>query len=229
MQGNPRLTPIALEHHSVRQTAVGFKSKGLSLEGVLATPQDVPGPHPALLVCHPHPKLGGNMENPLVTTICRAAADEGVASFRFNFRGVGESEGEFDDGEGEQQDVRSALDLLKRWPGLDGKRLAVVGYSFGASAVLNAIGRLKAARCFALIAPSLSSARAKKTGRDKRPRLFVVGQRDGLVPSVELQRALDDMRSPANLYEVPGADHGLVGHEMSVARRVIEFVNDNLK
>ena len=62
------------------------------------------------------------------------------------------------DGKGEQQDVRSALDLLKRWPGIDGKRLAVVGYSFGASAVLNAIGRLKAARCFALIAPSLSSA-----------------------------------------------------------------------
>ena len=119
--------------------------------------------------------------------------------------------------------------MLKRWPGIDGKRLAVVGYSFGASAVLNAIGRLKAARCFVLIAPSLSSARDEKAGRDRRPRLFVVGQRDGLVPSVQLQRALDDMRSPANLFEVTGADHGLVGHEMSVARRVTEFLKDNLK
>ena len=213
----------------MRQTAIGFKSKGISLEGVLATPQELPEPHPALLVCHPHPMLGGNMENPVVTTICRAAADEGLASFRFNFRGVGESEGQFDEGEGEQQDVRSALDMLRRWPGIDGKRLGVAGYSFGASMVLSSISRLKASRCFALIAPSVSSACGEKAGRDRRPRLFVVGQRDGLVPSVQLQRALDDMRSPANLFEVPGADHGLVGHETAVARRVIEFVKDNLK
>ena len=212
----------------MRQTAIGFKSKGLSLEGVLATPQELPGPHPALLVCHPHPMLGGNMENPVVTAICRAAANEGLASFRFNFRGVGESEGKFDDGEGEQQDVRSALDMLKRWPGIDGKRLGVAGYSFGASVALNSISRLKPARCFAFIAPSISSASGEKAGRDRRPRLFIVGQRDGLVPSVELQRSLDDMRSPANLFEVPGADHGLVGHETSVARRVIDFMKDNL-
>ena len=213
----------------MRQTAIGFKSKGLSLEGVLATPQDLSESYSALLVCHPHPMLGGNMENPVVTTICRAAVAEGIASFRFNFRGVGESEGEFDEGEGEQQDVRSALDVLRRWPGLDGKRIAVAGYSFGASVALNAIGRLKAARCFALIAPSISSASGEKAGRDKRPRLFIVGQRDGLVPSVELQRSLDGMRSPANLFEVPGADHGLVGYETHVARRVIEFVKDNLE
>ena len=213
----------------MRQTAISFKSKGLSLEGVLATPEGIPGPHPAMLVCHPHPMLGGNMENPVVTTICRAAVDEGLASFRFNFRGVGESEGDFDNGEGEQRDVRSALDVLRRWPGLDSKRLAVAGYSFGASVVLNTMGKLKAVRCFALIAPSISSASGEKAGRDKRPRLFVVGQRDGLVPSVELQRSLDGMRSPANLFEVPGADHGLVGHEMAVARRVIEFVKDSLK
>ena len=212
----------------MRQTAIGFKSKGLSLEGVLATPQDVPGPHPAVLVCHPHPMFGGDMENPVVNAICRAAVAEGIASFRFNFRGAGESEGEFSNGPGEREDVRSALNVLKRWPGIDGKRLAVAGYSFGASVVLDGLRDLKAARCFALVAPTISSVRGERAGRDRRPRLFIVGQKDGLVPSVELQRALDGMKSPAQLFEVQDADHGLLGHESTVAEKVVSFVKDDL-
>ena len=172
--------------------------------------------------------FGGDMESPVVTAICKAAVAEGIASFRFNFRGVGESEGEFSNGEGEREDLKSALNMLKRWPGIDRKRLAVAGYSFGASIVLDGLRHLKAAQCFALVAPTISSAKGERAGRDRRPRLFIVGQRDGLVPSVELQRALDGMKSPAQLFEVPGADHGLLGHETTVAEKVAEFVKDNL-
>ena len=212
----------------MRQTAIGFKSKGLSLEGVLASPNDIPGPHPALLVCHPHPLFGGDMESPVVTAICGAAGAEGIASLRFNFRGVGDSEGEFGNGEGEQEDLKSALSVLRRWPGIDGKRIAVAGYSFGASVVLDGFKHCKTAKCFAFVAPTISSAKSEAAGRDRRSRLFIVGQRDGLVPSVELQRVLDDMKSPAQLFEVPEADHGLAGSENIVARRVAEFIKQNL-
>ena len=212
----------------MRQTAIGFKSKGLSLEGVLASPNDIPGPHPALLVCHPHPLFGGDMESPVVTAICGATGAEGIASLRFNFRGVGDSEGEFGNGEGEQEDLKSALSVLRRWPGIDGKRIAVAGYSFGASVVLDGFKHCKTAKCFAFVAPTISSAKSEAAGRDRRSRLFIVGQRDGLVPSVELQRVLDDMKSPAQLFEVPEADHGLAGSENIVARRVAEFIKQNL-
>ena len=210
----------------MRQTAIGFKTKGLSLEGVLTTPQDLPEPLPALLVCHPHPMLGGDIDNPVVVAICRAADDQGMVSFRFNFRGVGESEGEFSNGVGEQEDLKSALNVLRRWPGIDRKRLALVGYSFGASVVLEGLRHYKAASCLALVAPTISSAKGGLIRRDKRPKLFVVGERDGVVPSVELQRALDQIGPPAQFVEVPSADHSLLGSEATVAEKVVAFVKD---
>ena len=173
----------------MRRTAIGFTSQGLKLEGVLSVPEDLSarapgapgvsetsGNLPAILMCHPHPKLGGDMESPVVLAVCGAAAREGIASMRFNFRGVGDSEGAFSDGEGEQKDMEAALSVLRRWPGIDGKRLAVAGYSFGAAVILDGLKLCKPAQSFALIAPPVSSVRRSRIGRDRRPRLFVRGQ-----------------------------------------------------
>ena len=211
----------------MRQTAIGFTSDKLSLEGVLTVPQGVPGPPPALLVCHPHPILGGNMDNPLVTAICGVAESHGMASLRFNFRGVGESQGQFSNGEREQYDLKAALNVLRRWPDIDPKRLALVGYSFGASVVLDGLRHCKAARSLVLIAPPISSVQGSRILKDQRPKLFLVGQRDRIVPSVELQRVLDEVRQPMEFSEVAGTDHGLSGHEDEVAERVVAFVSDN--
>ena len=208
----------------MRQTAIGFKSKGLTLEGILTIPQGVPGPFPALLVCHPHPVLAGNMENPVVTTICHAAGRQGIAALRINFRGVGESEGEFCNGKGEEEDLRAALKVLKVWPDLDRKNMALVGYSFGASVVLGGLKHYGSARSLVLIAPPVSSVQDSRIRRDGRPKLFVVGQQDRIAPSVDLQRVLDEIRPPVEFAEIPGADHTLRTHEEAVAERVIAFV-----
>ena len=106
----------------MRQTAIAFKSGKLTLEGVLTIPQELSGPFGALVVCHPLPSLGGDMDVPVVTAVCRAADRQGLATLRFNFRGVGDSEGEFDSGVGEQEDVRAALDVLRRWAGRETAR-----------------------------------------------------------------------------------------------------------
>ena len=212
----------------MRQAAVGFTSKKLMLEGVLATPQGIPEPFPALVVCHPHPMLSGNMENPVVTAICRAADRQGIASLRFNFRGVGGSEGEFSNGKGEQDDLKSALDVLRGWPGLDGKGLALVGYSFGASVVLGGLRRYGAASSLILIAPPISSVRDSRISKDRRPKLFVVGARDRIVSSLGLQRVLDEIRPPVQLAEISDADHTLGAHEEEVADRVVAFVASSL-
>jgi alpha/beta superfamily hydrolase len=212
----------------MRPTAIGFASKKLTLEGVLTIPQGVSGPFPGLLVCHPHPVLGGNMDHPVVTAICRVADEQGIATLRFNFRGVGDSEGLFSNGSGEKEDAKAALNVLKRWPGLDSKRLAVVGYSFGASVLLDGLTQYKSARSLVLIAPPISAVEKSRIHKDKRPKLFLVGQNDRISPSVELQRVLDEVRAPVQFAEIPNADHSMRSHEQMLAERVGTFVTDTM-
>ena len=212
----------------MRQTAIGFKSEKLSLEGILTTPQGVSEPYPALLVCHPHPVLGGDMDNPVVMAICHAVDEQGFATLRFNFRGVGDSEGEFSNGPGEQKDLGTALNVLRRWPGMNRKQITLVGYSFGASAVLGGLRHYKAARSLVLIAPPISSVRNSRIASDKRPKLFLVGQQDRVCPPVELQSALDAVQQPLQFSEIPAADHSMSAHEHEVAEKVVAFAMESL-
>ena len=213
----------------MRQTAIAFRSKRVTLEGVLAMPQDLPQPYPAIVMCHPHPLLGGNMDNPVVTSVCRAASEAGFASFRFNFRGVEGSEGDFADGESTHEDIKAALNIMRRWQGVDGKRMALCGYSFGAGAILRGLRQFKTARALALIAPPLSTAAESRIVKDKRPKLFLVGNHDRLVSSVELQRTLDGVREPVQFREIEGCDHSLAGREWEVADEVVAFVKHSLQ
>ena len=212
----------------MRQTAINIFSSGLSLEGVLAFPDDPPRRCPAAVVCHPHPALGGTMDNGVVTAICRALASVGIASLRFNFRGVGSSDGEFTNGELEGEDVIGAMDALKHWPGIDGRRLAVAGYSFGAGIALRSSKKLKAAKCLALVAPPNSSLKAKDVRSFSKPMLFVTGERDRISHAVELQRSLDELQINARLYTAPGADHSMSGVEVDLASRIAEFVAESI-
>jgi alpha/beta superfamily hydrolase len=95
----------------MKETRVSFLSGELLLEGILATPQGV-GPFPAVIVCHPHPVYGGSMDNSVVYSLSEALTEASFVSFRFNFRGVGESQGEFGQGIGEQVDVEAAISFV---------------------------------------------------------------------------------------------------------------------
>ena len=213
----------------MRQTAISFfSSKGVSLDGVFTSPEDLPAQSPSVIVCHPHPLLGGKMQHPLVTAVCRAAHQQGIASLRFNFRGVGDSQGEFSNGEQEQDDLKAALDIVKLMPGVHRKRLAVVGYSFGASVILRGMKWLRGAGSFVLIAPPIASVRGSRLMNDRRPKLFIAGQRDRVAPSVELQKILDEVRTPLQFTEVPEADHAFEGREAEVADRVAAFLAETL-
>lgn len=211
----------------MRQTAIGFESKKTALEGILTVPEELPQPYPVLVVCHSHPTLGGNMNNPIISAICSNAGRLGIATFRFNFRGVEGSEGTFTNGDREQDDLKAALDLVRRWPGIDKKRIALAGHSFGAGVILNGLGKYKHAASLTLIAPPISTVQNSRIRKDKRPKLFLVGQNDGIVNSAELQRALDDVREPVQFREIPDTDHSLRGHEQEIADRTVQFVAGN--
>src|SRR5271167_354933 len=92
---------------------VSFRSGDLTLEGLLANPG---GGAPAAIVCHPHPLYGGSMYNNVVDAILEAMWPAGYATLRFNFRGVGGSEGEHDGGRGEVDDALAALAFILAQP-----------------------------------------------------------------------------------------------------------------
>ena len=211
----------------MRLTAIGFESKKLKLEGILTTPDGLPEPYPAILLCHSHPMLSGNMDSPVLTAISNEASAQGIATLRFNFRSVGESEGTFSNGKGEQDDARAAFSVLRKWPTLDSKRLAVAGYSFGAGVVLGGLKHYGRATSLVLIAPPISAVRESRIVNDKRPKLFIVGQNDRVSSSVDLQRVLDKVRQPVQFSEIADADHSLGGKETDVAIRVTQFIMES--
>ena len=212
----------------MQQTALTFKTRGASLEGVLSIPDEADTPVPGVVLGHSHPVLGGSMDQPVMTELTMALSRAGMATLRFNFRGMILSE------EGATKeilgldDMRSALNLLKGWRGIDGKRLALVGYSFGAQVVIQGLRHFKAARALVLISPPLPSLKHADAGppiqRDKRPRLFLVGGKDRLANAEAVRERVASFSERADFDIVPGADHSWKDHEKELARRVTEFL-----
>lgn len=212
----------------MRQTAVTFKANGLSFEGVVSKPDDGPGSAPGVAICHPHPLFGGSMDNNVVLAMASALADQGFTSLRFNFRGVGGSEGQHSNGELEYQEVLGALEVLKAWPGVNGRKLGLVGYSFGAAVILFHSDLQKKAGGFALISPPLRALEKTFLRSNKRPTLVISGDRDKLVQSAQLQPLLDSFPHPPTYQIVAGADHSWLGREVQLAQQVSQFFIEHL-
>lgn len=120
------------------------------LEALVEVPDRFDGRSIAV-VCHPHPLFGGTMQNKVVHMTARALHECGIATLRFNFRGVGASTGQFDDGRGETDDALAACDYaLARWPGAT---LTLAGFSFGAFVAFRVAGLRPAVRLFTIAPP----------------------------------------------------------------------------
>ena len=213
----------------MRQSAVMFKAKGLNFEGVVATPSGLEGPFPGVVICHPHPLFGGNMDNNVVMAVSIALVEEGFATLRFNFRGVGNSEGEHTKGELEHQEVQGALDFLRAWREVDGGTIGLLGYSFGTSVILRSSSAQKRPKAFAFISPPLHALESSTLKKDKRPKFIISGDRDKLIQSEELQPVLESFAHQPDLQIVEGADHFWMGKENQLVQRVSKFFNENLK
>jgi len=135
---------------------------------------------PAVVICHPHPQYGGTMRNKVVYWMGRAFEDLGCSVLRFNFRGVEQSEGEWDEGDGESQDAAAALDWLHtQHPDAP---LWLAGFSFGCLAGLKAAhGDARVERMFA-VAPAVNLWSFDFLDDETRPLRVVAGSADEIVP-----------------------------------------------
>lgn len=194
----------------------------LTLEGAL----DQPDGHAESLVvvCH-HPHYGGDMDNNVVAAVARGLVEAGIGALRFNFRGVGRSSGSHDGGNGEQDDVRAALDYARALP--DVQRVGLGGYSFGAGMAAAAVDDSIAALALVSLPSSMVSRGLEALKAYTHPVLLITGDRDH-VSSPETLAALALELPKAEAHAVPGADHFWRGYEPELADAVREFFIANL-
>jgi uncharacterized protein len=206
--------------------ALRIESEGPTLEALLHLPEGEP-PFPGVVICHPHPRYGGDMYNNVVGALVRAVTGVGAAALRFNFRGVGESEGDYDEGRGEQSDVLAALAALRSQPQVEWDRVAIAGYSFGAYVMLNTMSNRDDVR--AIISVANPTQRGPKVEIHlEPPTLFVVGDRDQYSDG-ELLREYADQIGPAVTVEiVPGVDHFWAGSDDRLTDIVQAFLRHTL-
>jgi alpha/beta superfamily hydrolase len=193
-------------------------SDGLALQAELRVPDE---PWAAAVLAHPHPQHGGNMRSIVPGALFDALPPAGVAALRFNFRGVGGSEGSFGEGAAERLDVVAAIDELAGIT--EGLPLLVAGWSFGADTSL-AVGDERISGWFCAAPPLRFGKVEDMVARyDERPKLLAVPQYDQYRPPDSAREVVADWVN-TRVEVVPGADHFFVGRIERVPPLALDFL-----
>ena len=204
-----------MREKQIQEKQVTFRSGDLTLEGLLARRDSEA---PAAVVCHPHPMYGGSMFNNVVDAILAAMWQLGYSTLRFNFRGVGASEGEHDGGRGERDDAAAAMAFLLSEPGVVNNGAVMAGYSFGAMVAVGAGYEDANVSRIVAVAPPLSMAEARVPAGASKPLLLVSGDHDSYSPVAGLTTLREKIGKSAQLEIIEGADHFFGGSEAELSR-----------
>jgi alpha/beta superfamily hydrolase len=207
----------------MKEEKVFIPSGGIQLEGLLSI-QEAPSFRGGVMCCHPHPQYGGDMSHPVIATALEAAFQEGFSTLRFNFRGVGESEGSYDEGVGERQDVKAVADYFDSRLKSDPPLLILVGYSFGAWAGFPVAVEDKRFEGMVAIAPPLAIYDFGFLKGCKKKKLFIAGDGDSFCPASLLEGWYQQLEEPKSLVFIPGADHFLFFHTRFLIQPLREFL-----
>jgi len=202
-----------------------FPCGDIQLEGELSLPEGKI-PFPIVVICHPHPLYGGNMDNNVVMAISSAFLNQPIAVLRFNFRGVGNSGGKFNGGIGEQDDVKSALDFVSKLPEIDRNRVGLAGYSFGGLMALSVAMGDDRVRQLALVSPALNEKGWAQFKEYNLPKFVIVGDADYMVPFQPFRHLFGNTKQ----YQIiAGADHFWIGTELAVSEKIYRFFCDGFQ
>jgi len=197
------------------------------LEAILKEPRQGPSRGVAL-VLHPHPLGGGTMHNKVVFRAAAALNDAGLTTLRINFRGVGQSTGQHDEGRGELDDVRAALDYLAaQYPG---QRIVLCGFSFGARVGLDSgIADPRVAFLIGIGTP-LEKYDFTFLNACRKPLLLVHGENDEFGDVEELRRLVSELEksTPVQLVVIPGAGHFFDDRLDDLKHAITDWVNKQL-
>lgn len=176
------------------------------------------GSKKAAVIAHPHPLYGGNMHNNVVLTLKEAFLQKGISTLRFNFRGVGLSEGSHGQGIEEQKDIYGALKFLKE---KGNEVIYLAGYSFGARVIVSCKFHDVMPLSLVLISLPVAFMPVDKNDLPDIPSLIITGEVDDIAPYNMLRELFKD-RKNAKLLLIKGADHFYWGKEQELYQSLIE-------
>ena len=201
---------------------VMFPVETIALEGLYSAPTQAS--QIGAVVCHPHPLYGGEMHNNVVSALVQAFQQAGIATLRFNFRGVGRSGGSHDQGNGEVEDVKAAVTYLLSRESVS--TVVVAGYSFGSMVGLRA--GVTDDRVHKLIGVALPMGFGDPSFLLPSPKLklLISGDHDNYCPLPALNEFFAKLVEPKALVTVSGADHFFWGQEGEVAAAATKFLQE---
>jgi uncharacterized protein len=211
-----------MAHETIRE----IQGPAGRLEALLEAPVLSPG-HPvraAVVFGHPLPIEGGTMHTKAVYRATKALARIGCAVLRFNFRGVGSSEGTWDDGPGEIADFRAALDVMvARYPDTE---LWTAGFSFGSWVALTVGATDDRVRVLIGIAPPLDRYDFSVVAKSTKPKFFIQGEFDEICPLKRMYEFYSQVPEPKELVVIDGASHLFDGKVLEVGDAIEDLLGD---
>ncbi len=220
---------------------VNFNSDGMKLEGILSYDENAVNP-PSMLLCSPHPHLGGDMENNVITALGNVLAEKGFATLRFNYRGVGNSESRLDniaevyeyweeilnndDCSDAIVDATSAINYLESTVGTN-RLLFITGYSFGAIVAMMLSVKNANIKAFAAISTPFGRFDSALLSGCKKPKLFICADNDFASSIEEVEKGMLNVSEPKILDVISNCDHFYIDREIEIANRVYYFFNHN--
>lgn len=189
---------------------------------------ELPQAHAVALLCHPNPEQGGTMLNKVVSTLQRAARDQGLHTLRFNFRGTGNSAGSHSMGDGEVDDAEAVVEwLAQRYPSLP---VVLMGFSFGGFVAAAVSGRLRAKGQSAvkgvLVAPAVQRLSATQPVDEHLDWLIVVPEQDEVIAPQWVYDWAHALSSPHQLVKVAECGHFFHGRLPELKALVQSFLDD---
>ncbi len=219
---------------------VHFTSDGLKLEGVLSYDENVHDP-PMILLCPPHPHLGGDMENNVIMELGNVLAENGFATLRFNYRGVGSSESKLgniaevyeyweeilnnDDCSDAIVDATAAINYLESAVGT--RKIFITGYSFGAIVAMMQSVENANIRAFASISAPFGRFDTSFLSDCKKPKLFICSDNDFATTLEEVEKGMLSISEPKILDIMKDCDHFYIDKELEIANKILKFFNLN--
>lgn len=206
-------------------TALTLSGPAGNLEAAIDVPVDAEARVGVAIICHPHPLQGGSMHNKVVTMLERSLRELGLATVVFNFRGVGASQGDFDDGRGETEDLLAVAAWVQRTRPLDALWLA--GFSFGSYVAARAAPQLPARQMIS-VAPPVSRWDFAKLAAPLCPWLVIQGEADEIVEPAAVYAWVAAQAEPPSLVRMPETGHFFHRRLMDLRGAVKNGVRNNL-
>jgi uncharacterized protein len=204
---------------------VTFPSKGqptFLLEGMVHTPPKAEAA-PIVVLCHPQP-ASSDMNDVMTVALARSICESGMIAVRFNFRGVGKSQGQQTDGRLEPLDLAGAIDFALTQPGANPVKVCVIGHGFGAYIALLYAPFDPRVRTIVGISLPLFRAANGFPRPFVRPKLFITGEFDEICPLYKLEPFVERLEGPKGIKVITGARHLMRGYEGAAVSAIMKYV-----